>query len=169
MMKINIADVTCGQDLEFSFDADAKEVDIPADVCEFEGMIRVGGVIQQTGAAYRIQGTIRCTKVFLCDRCLKPSMECQVHAFEEDFCLDGEQSEQESVILPEGEVIDITDLVRDTLLAAQPISNICKPDCRGLCPVCGTDLNLEQCDCEAAVPDPRLAVLKEFMSKKKQD
>ncbi len=166
MMKINIANVTCENGQEFSFNENAEEIGISSGDCEFEGGILVTGFIQQTGDAYRVQGTVRCRKVFLCDRCLKPSVESQVHTFEEDYCTVGTHAEQEDVNYLDGDLVDITDLVRDTLLAGQPISNVCKPDCRGLCPVCGADLNLGQCSCEAAVSDPRLAVLKEFMSKK---
>ena len=62
----------------------------------------------------------------------------------------------------EGDTIDITGMVRDTLLAAQPLSNICKPDCKGLCPVCGANLNHGDCGCERFVPDPRLAALQQW-------
>ncbi len=61
--------------------------------------------------------------------------------------------------------IELDELVRDTLLAAQPLSNICKPDCKGLCPVCGANLNHGDCGCNTFVPDPRLAALQEFMTK----
>lgn len=46
-----------------------------------------------------------------------------------------------------GETIDITPVVRDTILLAVPLAPVCRDDCRGLCPVCGTNLNYNQCAC----------------------
>ena len=40
---------------------------------------------------------------------------------------------------------------------------LCRPDCRGLCPHCGCDLNIEQCDCKDEQLDPRLAVLGDLL------
>ena len=168
MMKINIADVTSGHDQAFSFVAKAEELGIPTDICEFEGEVSVKGLVCSTGTSYRVQGTIQCRKKFSCDRCLKPSISEQTHDFSDDFCTDAERAEREAINYLDGEMMDIAELVRDTLLAAQPLSNICKPDCKGLCPVCGADLNLEKCSCEAMVPDPRLAVLQQ-LRKKEQD
>ena len=165
MMKINIADVTSGHDQEFSFETEAGELGIPSEVCDFDGAVLVKGVVLQTGGTYRVQGTIRCRKKFSCDRCLKPSTEAQFHEFSEDYCTDAERAEKEAINHLDGELMDITELIRDTLLAAQPLSNICKPDCQGLCPVCGADLNEGRCSCEASSPDPRLAVLQQFMNK----
>ena len=67
--------------------------------------------------------------------------------------------------LKEGDMLDIQDMIRDTLLAAQPLSNICKPDCKGLCPVCGQNLNEGDCGCDRFVPDPRMAALQQLLKK----
>ncbi len=162
MMKICIAGVARGHDQEFSFETDAGELGIPVDLCEFDGQILVKGTVCTTGDDYRAQGTISCVKKFSCDRCLRPSAVEQVHEFSEDFCTVAERAERESVNYTDGNTIDIRELVRDTLIAAQPLSNLCKPDCQGLCPVCGKDLNEGTCDCDTSAVDPRLAVLQQF-------
>ena len=165
MLKMNIADVTSGHDQAFSFETEARELGIPLGICDFDGAILVKGIVLQTGGAYRVQGTIECRKRFSCDRCLKPSIREQFHEFSEEYCTDAERAEREAINYLDSEMMDITEMIRDTLLAAQPLSNICKPDCQGLCPVCGADLNEGSCGCEASTPDPRLAVLQQFMNK----
>ena len=92
------------------------------------------------------------------------SARSQEHAFCETF-RQGIIADDEDVNAFEGDDIELDELVRDTLLAAQPLSNICKPDCKGLCPVCGANLNHGDCGCNTFVPDPRLAALQEFMTK----
>jgi DUF177 domain-containing protein len=58
----------------------------------------------------------------------------------------------------------LDNLIREEALLALPARPKCQPTCRGLCPQCGQDLNIGQCQC-APPPDPRLAVLKEYLKK----
>ncbi|MBQ1415892.1 MAG: DUF177 domain-containing protein, partial [Selenomonas sp.] len=97
------------------------------------------------------------------NRCLTDCREEQVHEFSEDFTRD--EGEDDSVNVFSGDLLDIEDMVRDTLLAAQSLSNICKPDCKGLCPKCGHNLNEGDCGCDRFVPDPRMAALQQLLNK----
>lgn len=60
----------------------------------------------------------------------------------------------------EGEEVDLTPLLRDQVILAVPFAPLCKEDCRGLCPVCGTDLNNGSCTCDRTPVDPRWSALK---------
>jgi len=60
----------------------------------------------------------------------------------------------------DGKTIDLDPILREQLLLALPMQVVCREDCRGLCPVCGQDLNERACGCEPKVLDPRLAALK---------
>lgn len=59
-----------------------------------------------------------------------------------------------------GDVLDIGAVIREQTLLAQPMKRLCKDDCRGVCPVCGTDRNLKACDCrpEASKESPFAAL-----------
>lgn len=59
-----------------------------------------------------------------------------------------------------GKVIDLDPLLREQLVLALPGYPVCKDDCKGLCPVCGANLNDRDCGCDRHVPDPRWAGLK---------
>ena len=118
----------------------------------FVGKVKVDGEIVDDGSNVTVRGTISCRKKFICDRCLNQAEEDQLLEFDEE--------------LDESEIIDgffdVTELVRDTLIAAQPIQNLCKPDCKGLCPNCGQNLNEGECSCSKSAVDPRLAALLNF-------
>jgi len=60
----------------------------------------------------------------------------------------------------EGPEIDLTPLMHEEAILGLPTRPLCRPDCRGLCPVCGENRNLVRCGCEREVFDPRLAVLR---------
>jgi len=59
----------------------------------------------------------------------------------------------------DGERIDLEPVFREQFVLAVPFAPLCREDCKGLCPQCGTDLNTGTCACEKPV-DPRLAALK---------
>lgn len=173
MMTINITDLgtELGRELPFSFTTTAEELDAVFDDYSFTGPITVTGTIVNTGTRWRVQGKIEDVKHFICNRCLKECEEPQVHEFSEDYVRgssvqEAEEAENADIVNTfEGDILDIQEMIRDTLIAAQPLSNICKPDCKGLCPVCGHDLNEGDCGCDRFVPDPRMAALQQLLKK----
>jgi uncharacterized protein len=121
---------------------------------KFIGEIEISGETVNENENVLIRGKIKCCKEFTCDRCLTLTTENQIHDFEEEI---------ESAEIVE-DLFNIEELVRDTLVASQSIKNLCKADCKGLCPVCGQNLNDGECNCERLSVDPRLAPLMNFKS-----
>lgn len=62
----------------------------------------------------------------------------------------------------DGKTIDLDPIVREQVLLALPMDVVCKDDCKGLCPMCGQNLNEKQCGCESTYVDPRFAALKDI-------
>jgi uncharacterized protein len=67
------------------------------------------------------------------------------------------------LMVPETGLLDLESLVREEMLLAIPINPICRPDCEGLCPICGENLNETQCSHEYEEVDSRLSVLKALL------
>lgn len=65
--------------------------------------------------------------------------------------------------------IDLDPIVLEQVVLQIPIKPLCREECKGLCPRCGADLNVESCDCRADSGDLRFAVLKNFKVKKKEN
>jgi uncharacterized protein len=65
----------------------------------------------------------------------------------------------------QGEGLLLEDVLREQILLALPLKITCRPDCKGLCPQCGKNLNQEQCSCSKEVEDPRWAALKDVRSR----
>jgi len=63
------------------------------------------------------------------------------------------------------EQLDLRPMVRELVLLSEPQSSLCSPDCPGLCPQCGADLQMSPCNCEARLVDERWAVLDELRQK----
>jgi len=62
----------------------------------------------------------------------------------------------------DGGAVDLDDLVREQILLAIPSRRLCREDCKGLCPECGTDLNAGACSCEKGEADPRWSALADW-------
>jgi len=67
-----------------------------------------------------------------------------------------------------GKTIDLAPALREQILLAAPPSPLCDEACKGLCPVCGKDLNAGDCGCEKTTLDPRWAALKSIQLEKKE-
>ncbi len=98
-----------------------------------------------------------------CIRCLDATLSEVDSRFTELYAFDHRTETESGLIVPEDGYIDITDLAREYLLLDTPTTPLCKPDCAGLCPICGENLNHGQCDCEPEAIDPRLAKLKDLL------
>ncbi len=91
-----------------------------------------------------------------CRRCLRPvTGELAVEFCElfEDSPRDGESYQLRL------DSIDLTPLAREAILLDLPLAPLCAPDCQGLCPTCGADLNRGPCECAPVSGDPRWAAL----------
>lgn len=91
-----------------------------------------------------------------CRRCLKPVQGTLRAEVQELF--EANPREGETYRLGH-DFIDLEPLAREALVLDLPLAPLCREDCRGLCPTCGADLNLGDCDCPPAAADPRWAAL----------
>jgi uncharacterized protein len=104
-----------------------------------------------------VRGEINAEWRGVCSRCLQPvSDKARVHV---DELFETEPVEGETYRL-EHDLLDLEPLVRDALVLELPHAPLCDPDCRGLCPNCGTDRNTSTCDCAEVDTDPRWAALR---------
>jgi len=163
MMKLDVAEGTFppGESRTFSFVVAPESLDSEDGGQHFRTEVRVNGTVMNTGDSLRVAGTVRTSKQFICDRCLAEGEREIALDFSEDYAKT--PGDTDEAVLYDGDAIILDDLVRDTLLVAEPLRELCKSDCKGLCPVCGQNLNEGTCECDAFVPDPRLAALESLL------
>lgn len=142
-------------DVPFDFKVSSDVFDISADEVKYFGDVKIRGKLSYMGGGYLAVGDIEISKKFLCDRCLKEVETSEKIPFEEKFT----SYETEDSALYTGDEIDLTEVARDVILSNEPISHLCKGDCKGLCKICGKDLNEGECGCDRHIVDPRFSVL----------
>lgn len=148
--------------------------------------IRVSGqdfVLEETGPAefeitnlgkkqVRIRGCAKVRTFIPCDRCLEEVEQVFDLSFERevDLKLDEEERRRsdEEYNFMEGTCLDTDILIQNELLINWPIRVLCKEDCKGICSICGANLNHGDCGCDREVLDPRMAAFSDIFSKFKE-
>ena len=73
--------------------------------------------------------------------------------------------EPDTFLIDEAHKLDLADPMREYALVNVPMLTLCRPDCKGLCPECGANLNEGDCGHGVEEPDDRLAVLKQLLDR----
>ncbi len=124
--------------------------------------------IVRTHQGLLVRGVVNASVVATCGRCLgefaSPApLEVEEEYFPQVDVNTGKRLElpwdYDGTIIDATHVLDLTDLLRQCALAAQPIKPLCRQDCQGLCQECGADLNGENCVCSGTAIDPRWGAL----------
>jgi uncharacterized protein len=127
----------------------------------------------RTADGILVTASLETTVQLECCRCLEPfSIPIRLE-IEEEFhptidirtgaVLPVADSEEDATTIDEQHVLDLTEVVRQALFLALPMNPLCKLNCAGLCPLCGINLNQEQCQCEPDAVDPRLEALRQLL------
>jgi len=168
--------------LEFNEDLPPGAVDLGSDFRQVGALHTEGRaelIVEHRGHRQdiediRLVGRLGTKIEALCARCLDPV----VHDVDRDFDLlyrpQGVDRKGEEVSISEaeteigyyqGEGLLLEDVLREQVLLATPVKMVCREDCKGLCPICGRNLNQEPCDCEERPSDPRWEALGEIRKK----
>lgn len=158
-----------GRKVSFQLSEPMEALEYRGQTVEFASPVKLEVEAQNTGASIWVEAELTAHLKMHCSRCLEPfQQELTVDYQEEYFRSDEideapEDTENVRVELYEDDAIDLTEGVRQNLLLSVPLQPLCQPDCRGICPECGINLNQDSCDCDTHVPDPRLAGLADLL------
>lgn len=132
------------------------------DTYRFAEPLRWDVTLTNTGGALLVTGTVRGTGETACARCLDEFRIDVCGDVEGYFVIGGgtrpeDLEEDEFEFLGEDDVIDLEPLIVAAVLVDLPLLPLCRDDCQGICPDCGTNLNRGQCGCatERAERDAR--------------
>jgi uncharacterized protein len=106
---------------------------------------------------------------FECDRCGELYKTVLTNHFQLTYLFSKEIQKADTInlyyISPESDKIEIKEDVKEYLLLTEPMKRLCRENCKGLCPKCGTNLNYETCNCKEEVQENVFSSLKKRMKK----
>ncbi|HBE79357.1 MAG TPA: hypothetical protein DDW65_16520 [Firmicutes bacterium] len=154
--------------------------DMPGGVVEFNGRqeapnlqtglvftapVAVNGSVTNTGEGFLVKALLSFQYKVNCDRCLKEFDRAQETEVVEEFMAGPvEPGEDDLFFRFSGDIIDLKDCISENVLFALPMSFICTPECKGLCPECGKDRNIESCTCVPQQLNPQFEKLRNLLS-----
>lgn len=163
VLKLNVGFLLAagpGHSHETTFDVPAVRVADDVDLSYVRGTIR----LSRTKEGILVQGKLHIGIDDECYRCLT-SLERTVMLHLEELYAHPPKSHAEFNVGDDA-LLDLAPLLRAESLIAAGARALCQPDCKGLCPICGANLNEAECACEVEEIDPRMAKLKELLDAK---
>ncbi|MCF8000703.1 MAG: YceD family protein [Halanaerobiales bacterium] len=145
-----------GSKKKYTAELDVDHIDFRNREIEIDGPLTVELDVLKTERSFVLSGELEGVLILQCSRCLK--------YFEHP--IEVEISDELSIEdIEDLHNIDLFPIFERDIILEIPIKPLHDEDCKGLCPICGQDLNKEECDCEKESIDPRLEKLKEFKQK----
>jgi len=144
---------------EFPFEFDNITVGDDFSLRDLTGLVTMG----RTPQGLVVQGDFSGETTLQCARCLTAYEHVLQWDLTELYAFDDRSVTDSGLIVPDDAHIDLAPLVREYALLEVPINPICKPDCRGLCPQCGENLNDKECGHRPQPADSPFAVLKKLL------
>ena len=153
-MRLNLEDLRLRGGQSHVREASVEVAPISVGGADFDVVVPGGVIISidRIAGGYLVKLALDAKVCGPCFRCLGEVCE-EVHAEQEEFipAVAGAWAETESETTPfvEDLVIDLAGLTREAIILSLPDKMLCSEDCKGLCPVCGADLNKTACSCVA--------------------
>lgn len=148
-----------GHSHEFPFEFDKVKLGDDLELRDFSGAAQIG----RTPQGLLVTGKFSGATMLECVRCLKAFTRPLVWDMTELYAFNEKSVSDSGLIVPEDAQIDLELLLREYALLEIPINPICKPDCKGLCPVCGQDLNTRDCGHRPQEDDSPFSILKNLL------
>ena len=165
---------TLGSDrVELKDSFESGEIDFSPEGLSQTLPIAWSGFVERSAGEVRLCGRLDTVLEVACVRCLEPvgqTIEKRFDLFfrqrdslvyDEDAEIELTESDMRTSFFT-GSELPLGEIVREQILLAIPMKSLCKPDCRGLCPSCGTNRNAGSCQCPEPVLNPAFDTLLEF-------
>jgi uncharacterized protein len=158
LLRLNVGFIiheNVGYVRDFPFEVPSVHLPPDLDLRNFTGVIRVTRAAQGLLVQVRLRAEIEAE----CVRCLTEFYQSLEVDFTELYAFNRNSVTESGLLVPENGKIDLEPFVREEMILAIPISPLCSFDCKGLCPVCGGNLNEVMCNHENETGEPRFRVV----------
>lgn len=152
-----------GESLSFSCEIDLSKLEFDG-YYPFEKPVEVFVSVQNSAGVVTFDANVRFDYFHPCDRCMVDVIRNFEYSFRHVLVTkEDDDSDDNDYIVLHDYILDLDELIKSDLLLQLPSKILCCEDCRGLCPKCGKNLNVDTCSCVIHEGDPRLQVLKDLI------
>ena len=156
----------------FAAEGSAKQIDYEFDMSdiEFSGVfplktpVSVKGSVSNSAGVVALVLNIEYVYSAPCDRCGEFAERGHNVKLDKMLAVSIEGEDSDTIITVPDMKLDVDGLVYSEVILDVPSKHLCNDDCKGICSVCGKNLNKENCICKSKEIDPRLAKLAELLN-----
>lgn len=174
-MLVNLTDV-------FTNEGRIQEVSVPFEKEELDSRLGTFPIKEKSPVELKlsnigqskalVEGHVRLVLGMQCDRCLRDvdytfDLSFSLKAVSPERSEHCEESEEDTDFM-EGYHLNVDELIDNEILLNWPMKILCSESCKGICKVCGKNLNDGDCGCDDFVPDPRMAAIKDIFNANKE-
>ena len=162
-MKVSVAQLLRDEGSSANYDLleEFPPLQFDGDDLTFESPVHVTLRVSNTGKELLANGRVQTRVRAHCSRCLEEMGYPLDLEYEDEWVSAAKATDDqlENALLFEKDQIELNERILEQIVLALPMKFICKPECKGLCSHCGTNLNQAKCSCGEENIDPRLAEL----------
>lgn len=152
LVKENIASI------ELDFSEILTDIEEMSHDYKIDKPVNFKGTLSNSNGTLILHGKLEAEYETLCSRCTAPvNGSLSIDLFEEIF--DAGTNTEEDNYTHDGKLLDIDKIIKDNIILKLPMIQLCSVSCKGLCPMCGCDLNIEQCNCREQDINPHFEKL----------
>ncbi len=164
-MLLDLKKVFSGEqsNVTFDYNMDFSSTDING-YYPFISPVSVKGIVKACNGFAQLHAEVSFQFSIPCDRCTKQIDKQYQFTFSHVLVLslENEDDNDDYIQVPDDK-LDLDELIRADILLELPTKFLCSEDCKGLCSICGKNLNDGACNCDLHQVDPRLEVLKKLI------
>jgi uncharacterized protein len=135
LIRISVREIPAsGLDIDQSIPK--EDIGLSSEEADIRSLLNVKAHLEKANNSIIADTRIQAQFGYICTRCLEELLSTQELTYKFDF-----------EINPESEYIDLGEEIRQEIIMANPVKVLCSKDCKGICPKCGMNLNLKQCQC----------------------
>lgn len=150
-----------GAEVSFECELGTDGLDFPS-VRRFIEPPKAKGRVVNTAGVLTLLGELTASMVCTCDRCGAEFQRDKTLKLSVPLAADMEDEDDSEVFPVQGDGIELDEVLKTCFILDMDSKLLCSPDCKGLCSVCGKNLNDGPCSCVKPT-DPRLAVLGQLL------
>ena len=168
IVSVNEALRRVGEPFSFAWEGALDPQEYAGETVVFKDAATLSGTYVYDGKTFRVDAEASVSYETTCARCGERMIQPLSFSFTEHFVRSVYKTEEDELYPYEGEQLDLKEAFFDNFFLEKPMTSVCKPTCKGLCPVCGANLNHGQCSCQNTKIDARLSALEQLLNDHKE-
>lgn len=148
-MLVNLKDIFAGgSPITIDYQMDLSEEEAPGGGFPFPEPVHITGRIENRAGVVLLHAHVEAARNARCDRCLLPVVKPMDVSLENVLVTESQGDDSDEILVCSEQMLDMDALVKTNLMLALPMKELCREDCKGLCPRCGKNLNEGPCACK---------------------